>query len=863
MASKNNFFKSSCTTLPPYEGLRLSQISFPLGGIGTGCVGLSGYGGLRDWEIFNRPNVGGILPYTFPVIYAREPGKAPVCRVLQGPALPPHGGDGMGAPHLNGEGFPHMDACRFRGEYPFAEIEFSSRALPIQVVLEAYNPFIPNDADASGYPAAILKYTVHNPTPGTVDVSLAWSMFNPIGTLGVAETIPGHEELEYGLGQNENLVVCRGGLQGVEFVSHKWPETHPRFGSVALMTPDRGVTVAPYWKRAGWFTPKHDFWDTFSQTGRLPMHTYGPSDEGQSTAGAVGVQARLRPGGSRTITFYITWYFPNFEKYWHRSAGTCCQAEKAKSCKPVWKNQYAHRFTDASDVAAQLHGEEKAPYGRTRAFHDALFNSSLPAPALDAVSSQMSILKTPTVVRLSDGSFYAFEGCTNGWGCCEGSCTHVWNYQQTLPYLFPGLERTMRDNDYTYNMREDGGMCFRLQLPLGSAPDAFHACADGQMGGIMKALRDWRISGDDAWMQRRWPDIQRALEYAWKAWDPDKQGVMTGIQHNTYDIEFLGPNPMMAGFYLGALRAGEEIARQLGDLDKAAEYRAVFESGCKIVESRLFNGEYYIQDYDPEQAPEYQFGTGCLADQMLGQLLALFAGLGPIFKPERIRKTLRSIVKYNWKSTLKDHANAQRVYALGDEAGLVLCTWPKAGRPDIPFPYSDEVWTGIEYQVASHCIIEGLVKEGLAIVEGARSRHDGQRRNPWDEFECGHHYARAMSAYGLLLALSGFQCDLRAGMLGFAPRTSAENFQCFWSVDGAWGVYAQTGATAKLSVLEGALSLKVLILDTFKDYDSAIITLSKTTIRTAVNAAGQVVLPRPVKLSKGGAISIKFNRQRP
>lgn len=845
-------------TLYAYEGLHRKQISFPLGGIGTGCVGLSGYGGLKDWEIFNRPNIGGSLPYTFPIIYAKEKGKEPVCRIVMAHEDPPYGGDGMGNPHLNGEGFPHMDDCVFRGEYPFARIDFRSNTLPVKVTLEAYNPYIPNDEEASGYPAAILHYYLTNRCKAAVDIALAWSVFNPIGMVGVAENMPGKEEIEFGLGKNENLVVHKGNLVGLEFISHQWPKDHPRFGSLAVTTPNRGAIGAPYWKRAAWFTAKHDFWDTFSQTGKLPMHEYGPTEEGQSCAGAVGVSCKINPRETKKVTFYFTWYFPNFEKYWHCGSDSCCKKSTERKNKPVWKNYYASKYDSALDVAIKLHAKEKQLYHRNRTFHNDLITSTLPEPLLEAVSSQISILKTPTVLRLSDGSFYGFEGCTNGWGCCEGSCTHVWNYQQALPYLFPRLERSMRENDYRYNMRDDGSMCFRLQLPLGAPPDTFHACTDGQMGGIIKALRDWRICGDETWIRRLWPKLKMALEYAWKQWDSEKIGLMTGIQHNTYDIEFHGPNPYSMGFYLGALRAAEEMACVLGEPMKAMEYRQVFESGRKKVEDLLYNGEYYIQIYNPDQTPDYQFGTGCLSDQLLGQWLASFAGIGYVFTPSRIQKTLRSIFKYNWKDTVSDHANAQRVYALGNEPGLVLCTWPKGNRLKVPFPYSDEVWTGSEYQVASHCFMEGLLREGLTIVQGVRARHDGFKRNPWDEFECGHHYARALAAFGLLVAISGFTCDMRIGMIGFAPKINKKSFACFWSLDGAWGIYRELPNKVVLEVREGKLKLRMLQLDSYREYSSAIIRHKGRRINLEKPEKNIFLLPHDINVHAGSALTLLF-----
>ncbi len=842
-----------------FTGKQLSQISFPLGGIGTGSVGLSGLGGLKDWEIFNRPNVGENLPFTFPLLYAREKGKEPVCRVAQGPALPPFVGNGLGDPHSNGEGFPHMDSCTFRGEYPFAWIDFKSRKMPVKLSLEAYNPFIPGDADASGFPAAILKYTLKNRTKNPVDATLAWSLFNPVGTVVSAENSASAGDVEQGLGGNVNRPIETGNLRGLEFISEKWAGDHPRFGQVALTTPQKNVTLMKYWSREGWFTPFHRLWDAFSATGELPDQDYGPSDEGQSTAGAVGVKVKLKPGASKTVTFYLTWYFPNYEKYWHE--GSCgpegCCGEKKASAKPVWKNYYASQFESAVQVAECLHTEEERLHARTARFHQALFSSTLPPAALDAVSSQMAILKTATCLRLTDGTFYAFEGCAPGWGCCEGSCTHVWNYQQTLPFLFPELERSMRTADYTHNLRDNGSMAFRIQLPIGSPPNDFLPCGDGQMGGVIKTYRDWKISGDDGWLRQLWPRVKRSLEYAWVDWDPEKKGVMTGIQHNTYDIEFHGPNPLMGFFYLGGLAAGAEMAAHLGDDEAAGEYRAVYEKGRAWMEEHLFNGEYFVQLYDPEKVVRHQFGSGCLSDQVLGQWVAAVAGLGHLVDPKLIRKTLRSIFRYNWKSDLGDHANAQRVYACGDEAGLLLCSWPRGERPAIPFVYSDEVWTGIEYQVASHCITEGLVEEGIRIVQAARERHNGENRNPWDEFECGHHYARAMAAYGLLLGLSGFRYDKGAGIIGFAPRVEQDNFRCFWALDGAWGTYAQKGRTARLEVLEGELTVSRIDLPRLARKGEARVSFGKKTGKAPGDQFGSITLPKTLHPKPGKVLTIK------
>jgi uncharacterized protein (DUF608 family) len=858
-----------------HEGVNLQQIVFPLGGIGTGFVGLTGIGGLRHVSIANRPNYARTYPFTFPLIYAKEHGKSPVARVLRAPQSPPYGIEDDNLPHLCLEGAPHMDSATFRGEYPFAWIDFASKKLPVKVSLEAYNPFIPSDPDASGYPAAILRYTLKNSRRAKVDVTLAWSFYNCIGEPSDDVKHPGTRVLAPTLGRNVNEYRQQMGLQGLLMRSEKWGPDSPRFGSIALTTPEKRVTIQRYWK----LTPSaslapHEMWDVFATTGRFKDEDCGPTPEGMSSPGILGARITLDPGETRTVTFYLTWYFPNFEKYWDPdpSAASCCTDDSCKAQgKPIWKNYYAGLFDDAFDVALKLHKKEPRLYADTRAFHKAMFSSTFPPQALYGITSQMAILKTTTAIRLPDGSFYAFEGCTPGAGCCEGSCTHVWNYQQALPFLFPSLERSMHSLEYQHSMRDKGSMCFRIQLPVGRAPNDFHACVDGQLGGIIKAYRDWKISGDDAWLESLWPDLKKSLEFAWVDWDPDKDGVIDGVQHNTYDIEFQGPNPLSSFFYFGALEAAARMADHFNEPDKAAEYRAIHERGRAWVAANLWNGEYYEQQYDPEKAPMFQFGKGCISDALLGQWIARLSGIGYLDDPKRIKTTLRSIVKHNWRADLSEHVcPIFLVCALYDEAGLIACTWPRGGKPKTPFLYFDEVWSGIEYQVASHCIMEGLVDEGLRIAKGVWDRYDGHRRNPWDQYECcgGHHYSRVMSSYGLLLALSGFTFDKGTGQLGFAPPIHKEAFRTFWSLDGVWGTYEQAASakrrTATISVLRGNTILRELHLQDFAGSKTvrAVLntTLSTKALDATVGADGSVQLKRPLTLKAGANLTLEFRR---
>ncbi|MCD6351615.1 MAG: hypothetical protein J7M26_05805, partial [Armatimonadetes bacterium] len=529
---------------PAKTGRELDMIAFPLGGIGTGCVSLGGWGQLRDWEIMNRPAKGRTMPNAFFSVRIVQGRKPPQVKVLQGPPGGTRMLGGHSAPRDAGEGLPHFRHVSFRGEYPIAQVELRDPDFPLRVRLEAFNPFIPLDDRASGMPMAFLLYTLTNRSQQKLQVSVMGNLTNIIANG------PGRRNRAR---RGKGLVALSLDVEGLA------PDD-PRYGELVLATPAEGAWVWPSW---------HDdrllkFFDALAWRDKWPPKTRGGSD-----TGTLGVDLVLKPGESVTVPFVLAWYFPNFE-HWHRPQGTEHGA--------VWKNWYATQWGSAWDVAGEAWGNFDDLRRRTWAFHDALFNSTLPTYVVDAVSSQLSTLKTNTCLRLEDGTFYGFEGCSDTVGCCEGSCTHVWNYAQALPYLFPALQRSMREAEWEYSMLDDGFVCFRMPLPLGTrGTDSFHPCADGQMGAVMQAYREWQISGDDEWLRAIWPRARKALEFAWKYWDADRDGLMEGMQHNTYDMEFYGPNTMMGSLYLGALRAAEEMARYLGEEEKAAEYRELYE----------------------------------------------------------------------------------------------------------------------------------------------------------------------------------------------------------------------------------------------------------------------------------------------
>jgi uncharacterized protein (DUF608 family) len=387
------------------------------------------------------------------------------------------------------------------------------------------------------------------------------------------------------------------------------------------------------------------------------------------------------------------------------------------------------------------------------------------------------------------------------------------------------------------------------------------------MGVIMKLYREWRLSGDMEFLKRLWPQARKALSFCWVegGWDADRDGVMEGVQHNTYDVEFYGPNPMMTAWYLGALRCAEEMAGAVGDGAFAKECRGLFERGRRWVDENLFNGDFYVQRILPPkdqtkipkglivgmgsntmEDPDFQVGNGCLVDQLAGQYMAHVVGIGHLLDPDHVKKTAASIFRNNFRENFHDHFNVLRTFVINDEAGLLICSWPRGDRPRVPFPYFSEVMTGFEYQAAALMIYEGMVDEGLRVVEAIRSRFDGKKRNPWDEPECGHHYARAMAAWSSLLALSGFRWDAVTRTIGFSPRINREAFRVFWSSGTGWGTYDHKtgtgGLRAALTVVGGHVEADAFFLGMPGiPAGRATASLDRNTIPVKTNVSGETV----------------------
>ena len=793
-----------------YKGKKTKNISFPLGGIGTGCIGLSGNAELVDWEIFNRPNKGTRNGYSHFAIKANYGGKA-YTKVLHGDTNENYMGEkdlgwfcgiGFGVRTNSMAGFPHFKDVTFKGTFPLANVTFKEEGFPCIVRLCAFNPFIPQDEDSSSLPCAIFKWEIENTTDEEVEYSIAFTVQNP-SPVSINRQIKGD------------------GYKGVFLKNGEKDELSVDYFDISVITSGIDTVVQENWYRGGWQDGVTTYWKNLCECHRLPKRSYEKS--GNHDHATVASYIKIAPGEKREIPFVLSWNCPNNYNYWS-------EYKDEKGNHKTWKNYYATRFENSQVSGAYAFNELDNYYKVTKNFCDALQGMSLDEAIIDAISANLSVIKTPVVLRLEDGSIWGWEGLHQTKGSCDGSCQHVWNYAYAIPYLFPRLERSLRENTLKYATKENGQTAFRLALPLGREPNWWRACVDGQMGEVIKFYREWKICGDSLWLKANIDKIFKIVEYAWSpenpdGWDRDKDGVLEGRQHHTLDMELFGASSWLQGLYLLALDCVSQLALECGYLEKAQEYKEIYEKGKKWTNENLFNGRYFyhrinlkdksIIDKYPEtesywnaEAEEikYQVANGCIIDQMLGDFHAYLIGCEGVFENGKKQVALDYLYENNFKSSMREVTNMWRNFSLNDEGGALICTYPENEKaPAIPIPYCEETMTGFEYALAGLMIANGQVERGEKIVKAIRQRYDGEKRNPWNEIECGSNYARSMASFALLNIYSGFSCDLPRSFMGFYK---TKNGKFLWSGGNTWGTVHYGKKKCKITVLGKKLTVK-------------------------------------------------------
>ena len=710
---------------------------------------------------------------------------------------------------LDRDGFSDVS---FRGEYPIGVVNYADANVPVAVKLEAFSPFIPLNTEDSSLPATVFQFTVRNTSAAPVEATLTGELENGVCLFHRQRSGVLHNHFVQAKGAT--LLLCSA-------ESDAAPNKLPDFGTLSLAL------------LGGADETSDDKSAAFNE----------------KLIGSLGRRLTLAPGATATATFVLAWHFPNLSI-----------KESFADCGRF----YAIKFPSAQAVAEYVAEKFSRLEGQTKLWRDTWYDSTLPFWFLDRTFLNTSILATSTCYRLANGRFYGWEGV----GDCKGTCGHVYMYAQATGRLFPDLERDLRERtDFGLAQMPDGAIHFRGEFCNIPAVDA-------QSGYVLRVLREHQMSADDKFLRRLWPKIKLATEWLIKK-DGNGDGLIESSQHNTLDTDWYGKVAWLSGLYLAALAAAAQMADEVGDGEFAAQCRKIFKAGQKNLPDQLFDGEYFINQLDPTHLAAINSGTGCEIDQVFGQSWAFQVGLPRVLPQKQTMSALKSLWRYNFTPDVGPYRAANkpgRWYAMAGEAGLLMCTFPRAdwdfkqasgkGKPDWAAGYFNECMNGFEHQVAGHMIWEGLLLEGLAIERTVHDRYGAARRNPWNEIECGDHYARSMASYGVYLAACGFEYHGPKQHIGFAPKLTPENFKCAFTSAEGWGSFSQqieTGKfTAEIVVRWGTLKLKTIALQN-DAVSSAKMALNGKAVASRVRRDGKKVLltlDKPVEIAAGEKLEI-------
>lgn len=823
-----------------YRGQYLLAVSLPLGGIGTGCIQINGQGRRHVWQIFGNYQYIEI-PDSFFAVRAKAEGESAVVRALQTVPIGP---------------FPGMTGLSFRGEYPFGWYTFEDAALPVQIEMEVFNPMIPLNVKDSGIPCIMFNLTVRNPADTPVEVSFLATQQNAVGYTD-RETVPEARSFP-GYGQNVNQILRQEGATFLHLTTQKAVDT-PAFGDMALLVAEEGAAATASWES------RESLYESYESEGKLtgPEQT-GPSEEGKTWNGALASSFVIGGEQQRTVTFILTWSFPNIE-----------YGEQGWGGKG---NYYNHWWVDAMAVAREVNQRREELTRQTRLYHDSFYASNLPYWLLDRISSQAGILRTRTCFWTREGYFGGFEGCCPAGGCCLGNCTHVWHYAQAPARLYPEIARLMRQQDFA-NQDTLGGFLHRHVKGMSPA-------TDGHLGSILSAYRENLTSKDSQWLKTYWPNICRAMEYIIRVNDPDEDGVLSGMQWNTLDGSLGGSTSWMGSLYLAALSACERMARLQGEAVQAERYRNIIDCGAAKQVQTLFNGEYFIQIPDASLQKDYL--GGCHIDQVLGQFWAHQTNLGWIYPPDKVRSALGALMKYNFHAMYLGIEQSPRIFVAEEDAGMQMITWPNGNKPpdDHVILYGDEVMSGFEYTAASAMVQAGMLREGFSVVRAVSDRYDGRQRtdltnsdyaswgysgNPFGDDECGKFYARAMSVWGMLIACQGFIYNGPEMIIGFKPVWQPEDHVSFFTSAQGWGMFRQKRSAQQqidnIEIMVGSLTVQKLIFE-LPEATSGITRISALLDGTEVfvhielsRAEVQILFDKPLAVLAGSALDIYLDWQ--
>jgi uncharacterized protein (DUF608 family) len=771
----------------------LRYIGMPVGGICAGGVYLGGDGRLWLWDIFNDNRVGiepKLVKWERPLnsgAYVRSTDGA--CYIEPSQNIRPlEQGFALrfefdGRTVIKRLVESDWDEIEFEAGYPIGTVRYTATALPVDVTLQAYSPFIPLNEDDSGLPATILSFSFKNKGTTPVKIDIVGWLENKVG-IHTAAKVQG----EFGtVASRRRNTIDAGHKYIVETLTplHNAEEVRRSadYGDMCIMALHNSSSALPdvnIYDDAKLFSTDVDLRGVLYSVAGAPLtEPTAPNSVEKPVQepliGAVHTSFELMGEATEEAGFIISWYFPNL-----------LIDNKLQS-----SGRYYSRYGSAAEVAQYVRRDYERLAGDTRLWAATWKDATLPHWFLERTFMTADALATTTSHRFADGRFWAWEGV----GACPGTCTHVWHYAQAMAHIFPALERNCREQtELGIALRDDGAISFRAEMEDRPA-------IDGQAGTILRCYREHLMSVNDAFLRRNWDKIKRATQFIINQ-DKNNDGLTDTPLENTLDAIWDGEIAWIAGLSVAAIKAAQKMAEEMSDTEFAILCADYVSKGSANMDKLLFNGEYYIHR-PAVSGVRNKLGSynTCHIDQVLGQAWAYQLGMRQIFNNKNVRSALQSLWKYNFTTDVGPYIAAHkggRPYALAGEGGMIMNTNPKNEQNPYgnstmwQLGYFNECMTGFEYGVAAHFLAEGMTDEGLTIIRTIHDRYHAAKRNPYNEIECGDHYARAMASYGAFITACGFEYHGPKGQIRFAPTVGADNFRAPFTTAEGWGTYAQS-----------------------------------------------------------------------
>ena len=659
--------------------------------------------------------------------------------------------------------------------------------MPVSVELTGWSPFLPGQADDSSLPVAGLEYTFSNDTARRIEAVYSFHARNCLHDPSL-DHLPPERRPAHGV---------RPAGQGFILYQEAAAEQPWTQGALLAASDATGATVNCRWFRGGWFDALTLVWKSIVDAQAPEAGPY--SEDPASPGGSLYVPFVLEPGERKTIRLRLSWYVPQTNLRLGTGQDDAAAKNQAADCGPdaaVAQRLRPRRRTGPGmpDVLASVEAVDsywQDQYERLRResqlFSDCFYDTSLPAEVVEAVAANLTILKCPTVLRQADGRLWLWEGCCDASGCCHGSCTHVWNYAQAMPHLFPELERSLRQTEFDECQDARGHQNLRACLPIRATTTRLPRRGRRAVG---RHHARCTATGASAATRTGCGACGRRSSRAWTT--ASRRGIpitraCSRSRTTTPTTSSSGaPTACAAVSIRGALKAAVRHGRGPGPAH-AASYAELYEKAKAYLETELFDGEYFIQKIRWTGSARRRNPLGAAIGQWntnySPEARALLQAKGPSTSTAGAVCPM-ACSGHGWPRSAAWARSWTHEKVAQPPAGGPPPQLPQPTSRDHANPQRPSLRPGRRRRAAALLVAQGrtalaavrLQQRGLDRhrVPGRQPPDDdglcGGRaadrprcarslrrplRNPFNEYECGHWYGRALASYGLLQGLTG------------------------------------------------------------------------------------------------------------